>query len=90
MLRQKFVEQMEAVARGEDPKCTFRDPEANQALRLTLLGRGRPEREQGAGVLARFDRFPWLVGQPPDVEEDFSKVIATWSEAALTQPFPLP
>jgi 5,5'-dehydrodivanillate O-demethylase len=79
MLRQKFLDQMEVVARGEDPKGTFRDPEANRALRLTLIGRGRPDREQGAGVLARFDRFPWLVGQPPEVEEDFRKVIATWS-----------
>jgi len=73
MMRRKFEEQMEVVARGEDPKCTFRDPATNQRLPLP--------RAQQRGVPAIVEpRFPFLAGIPPEVEEIYRKVRATWNE----------
>ncbi len=73
MMRDKMFEQMDLVAEGGDPKCTFRDPETNHALPLphprTATVGGRPD---GA-------RFPFLAAQPPEVAEVYRQVKATWA-----------
>jgi len=72
MMRQKMFEQMDVVARGGDPKCTFRNPEANRALPLPypqVSTQGRPPGDP---------RFPFLSGQPAEIAEVYRQVKETW------------
>jgi len=39
MMRQRFLKDIEAIARGEDPKATVRDPELNRCLTLPIAER---------------------------------------------------
>jgi 5,5'-dehydrodivanillate O-demethylase len=72
LMRDKMFEQMDLVAEGGDPKCTFRDPAVNRALPLPHphinTAGGRPDPT----------RFPFLAGQPPGIAEVFHQVKATW------------
>ena len=76
MMRQKMFEQMDVVAEGGDPKCTFRDPDANYRLRLPYPN------VQTAGGGQREPRFPFLAGMPPEIEDVYRQVKATWTQEA--------
>ena len=39
MLRKRFLDDLEKVARGQDPKAVVRDPEANRGIRLPIAER---------------------------------------------------
>jgi 5,5'-dehydrodivanillate O-demethylase oxygenase subunit len=41
MMRNRFLKDIEAIARGEDPKATIRDPEANRCVALPIADRKR-------------------------------------------------
>jgi 5,5'-dehydrodivanillate O-demethylase len=41
MMRRKLLEQAEVVAAGGEPKALVRDPEANECIRLPIIGRDR-------------------------------------------------
>ena len=69
MMRQRFFQHLEAVAAGEEPKATIRDPELNRCVPLPIIGRRqltegvtRAEVEAGGprgGEIPRRD-FPYL------------------------------
>ena len=73
MMRQKLLEQTDVVAEGGDPKNTFRDPAANRARPL-------PHPRVSTGGPPPGARFPFLAGQPPEVEAVYRQVKATWHE----------
>lgn len=69
MLRRQYLRDLEAVARGEDPKATFRDPEANRCRRLPIFDRpaieeGMTREEIEAGGAIHLRRFIFQAGQP--------------------------
>lgn len=75
MMRQRMVEEMAVVAGGGDPKCTFRDPDTNRALSL-------PYAQSPTAQIGTRPDFPFLVGQPPEIEDVYQRVKTTWSEAS--------
>jgi 5,5'-dehydrodivanillate O-demethylase oxygenase subunit len=79
MMRRKMFEQMDAVQRGEDPMGTIRDPEQNHHVHLPVVGglpRPAPAPDSGP------PRFPFLVGQPPEITEELERIWAQRSQAA--------
>jgi 5,5'-dehydrodivanillate O-demethylase len=79
MMRRKMFEQMDAVQRGEDPMGTIRDPEQNHHVHLPVVGglpRPAPAPDSGP------PRFPFLVGQPPEITEELERIWAERSQAA--------
>ena len=39
MMRQRFFEDLDAVAAGGEPKAIVRDPEVNRCIELPIIGR---------------------------------------------------
>jgi 5,5'-dehydrodivanillate O-demethylase len=85
MMRRRFLEDLEVIARGGDPKAVIRDLRANARVALPVAGREaftrgvtRQERERlgRSGVLggAGSREFAWLAGQPEAVR-------TAWREA---------
>lgn len=78
LLRNMFLEDLDAVERGEDPRCVIRDPEKNEQIELPCLGRdtlvhGLPREEMKSDpILGPFLRdFILLAGQPDCVKRQF-------------------
>jgi 5,5'-dehydrodivanillate O-demethylase len=78
MMRQRFFQDLDTVASGEDPKAIVRDPELNRCIKLPIIGRRHfidgLTREQIAherpGIAPRRE-FPFLVGQPDSVRRAY-------------------
>jgi 5,5'-dehydrodivanillate O-demethylase len=79
MLRKRFLSDLEAIARGEDPKATIRDPEVNRCVALPvaerkLLIEGLPRAELAKHpVLGRqlTEGYPFQIGQPEEVRRAY-------------------
>jgi 5,5'-dehydrodivanillate O-demethylase oxygenase subunit len=81
MLRQRLLEQMKAVERGEDPWGVIRDPARNYRIQIPNMHRNATEGfGAGAGPASPGYRFRFLSGQPPEVAEAFRKVKSTWGD----------
>jgi 5,5'-dehydrodivanillate O-demethylase len=80
MMRQRFFQQLDAVAAGEEPKAVIRDPELNRCIPLPIISRElltkgatRAQMEAGGprgGEIPRRD-FPYLVGQPDSIRREY-------------------
>lgn len=82
MLRRRFLEEMERVAAGQDPKGTLRDPLKNVSVELPLADRALMERGlTRAEILADprlrmlFTTYIFQAGQPDSVRQEFSQVM---------------
>jgi 5,5'-dehydrodivanillate O-demethylase oxygenase subunit len=80
MMRQRFFQQLDAVAAGEEPKATIRDPAVNRCVPLPIIGRQqltegvtRAEMEAGGrrGEAVPRRDFPFLCGQPEQIRRDY-------------------
>jgi 5,5'-dehydrodivanillate O-demethylase oxygenase subunit len=79
MLRQRFLRDIDAIARGEDPKATVRDPEINRCIGLPIADRkglveGRTLEEiakhpLGSGQLTD---YVFQAGQPREVRKAYA------------------
>jgi 5,5'-dehydrodivanillate O-demethylase oxygenase subunit len=82
MLRSKYFTQITLVSDGGEPKSVLRDPNANKALPLPFSGprlEGEVVEASPAGTAPTdAPAFPFLAGQPPEVEALYRKVLATW------------
>ena len=79
MLRDKLFSQIALIGDGGEPKSTFRDRNANRRVVLPLAP--APEsatKDESAREDAPAISFPYLAGQPPEVEEAYRRVVATW------------
>jgi 5,5'-dehydrodivanillate O-demethylase len=82
MMRSKVFSQLDLVADGGEPKATIRDARANHRLRLPHTG--QPLDVPAAAVESSTpeaplpESFPYLAGQPPEVEALYKQVVATW------------
>jgi 5,5'-dehydrodivanillate O-demethylase oxygenase subunit len=80
MMRQRFFQQLEALAAGEPLKATIRDPEQNKCVTLPIIGRKlltegatRAQVKGGGprgGDVPRRD-FPYLFGQPDSIRREY-------------------
>jgi 5,5'-dehydrodivanillate O-demethylase oxygenase subunit len=83
MMRQRFLKDIEAIGRGEDPKATIRDPEVNRCVSLPIADRKRlvegmaPEEMTrsplGAGRLAA--DYVFQAGQPSEVRKAYAQAM---------------
>ena len=63
MMRQRFLKDIEAIARGEDPKAIIRDPEVNRCVSLPIADRKRLIEGM---TLEEMSRHPMAAGQLAD------------------------
>jgi len=80
MMRQRFLKDIEAIGRGEDPKATIRDPAVNRCVTLPIADRKRlvegVSAEEatrgpiGAGRLAT--DYVFQAGQPREVRKAYA------------------
>jgi 5,5'-dehydrodivanillate O-demethylase len=82
LLRKRMFEEMEKVARGEDPKGTVRDPAANQRIPLPVADRQSVvEGYTRAEILAHprrkllFTSYIFQAGQPERVRAEFAQAM---------------
>jgi 5,5'-dehydrodivanillate O-demethylase len=76
MIRKRFFEDLERVARGEDPKAIVRDPKANECIALPVANRrslvdGLTRAELDSNPFAGPRNYPFQVGQPDDVRHAY-------------------
>ena len=81
MIRKQWFKDMEAVARGEDPKGLIRDPARNKAVALPD-GSGKLrdgmslEQMRADPILSRgLLEFPFHFGQPPEIRRAFEEAM---------------
>lgn len=80
MIRKRFLEDLERVARGEDPKAIVRDPQANECIPLPVANRrslieGLTMAELEAHPFAGFRLYPFQAGQPDDVRRAYEEAM---------------
>jgi 5,5'-dehydrodivanillate O-demethylase len=83
MVRRRFFDDMERVARGEDPKAVIRDPATNRRLRLPVADRkaveeGISREDMLAHPFMRgflVDGYPFQSGQPDAVRKDYAQAM---------------
>ncbi len=81
MIRKQFLDDMDAIERGEDPMATIRDEKLNECIELPIIGRevfvnGMTTEEivNGDGQLANvMKRFAFQVGQPDHIKQAFEE-----------------
>jgi 5,5'-dehydrodivanillate O-demethylase len=78
MIRRRFLNDLEAVREGRDPKAVIRDPAVNRAIDLPVAERepiidGFTRAELSGNVFARrgLAGYIFQTGQPPEVREAF-------------------
>lgn len=92
MIRRRFLRDLEAVARGEDPKAVIRDPARNHSIRLPVADRrpladGLTRAEMPHDPLSRrgLEGYIFQTGQPPEVREAFLAAMG-FNAAEFTAP----
>ncbi|HYR83275.1 MAG TPA: aromatic ring-hydroxylating dioxygenase subunit alpha [Terriglobia bacterium] len=85
MLRKRFVNDIELIAQGKDPKAIIRDPEINKCVGLPVAERqalteGLPFAQlRKHPLLGRelIDGYPFQAGQPEEVRKLFEEAMGT-------------
>jgi 5,5'-dehydrodivanillate O-demethylase oxygenase subunit len=73
MIRKRYLDDIDAIARGEDPKAIVRDPEVNRRIDLPIVGKeffinGQPAATYTNGVNRNANKtYIFQVGQPDEV-----------------------
>ena len=83
MMRKRFLDDMERVARGEDPKAVVRDPDVNRRIDLPIFDRAyavdgptRAEVEDVDHPRSRFMRnFIFQAGQPDEIRLAYNEIM---------------
>lgn len=79
MLRKRFLSDLEAIARGEDPKAVIRDPEVNRCVGLPIAERKLLTEGMTRDELLKHpihgrqltEGYPFQLGQPREVREAY-------------------
>jgi 5,5'-dehydrodivanillate O-demethylase len=76
MIRKRFFDDLDRVARGEDPKAIVRDPNANDPIVLPVANRraltlGLSRAELALNPFAAPRHYPFQAGQPDDVRRAY-------------------
>ena len=73
MIRKRYLDDIDAIARGEDPKAVVRDPAINRRIDLPIVNKeffinGQPAASYANGVNRNANRtYIFQVGQPDEV-----------------------
>jgi 5,5'-dehydrodivanillate O-demethylase oxygenase subunit len=88
LLRKRFLTDLEAIARGEDPKATIRDAEVNRCLPLPVAERKLLTEGVTRVQLARHpilgrqltEGYPFQLGQPAEVRQAYEAAMGVESK----------
>jgi 5,5'-dehydrodivanillate O-demethylase len=83
MIRNRFFEDIEAIAKGGDPKAVIRDPKVNESVPLPIVGRKQfiegftREQLMSASVFDNVSptRFVFQQGQPEAVKRAYEEAM---------------
>jgi 5,5'-dehydrodivanillate O-demethylase len=80
MLRKRFLDELERVAHGEEPKAIVRDPQANEMIPLPIANRkilvdGLSREAFEKNPLASARRYPFQAGQPEEVRRAYDEAM---------------
>jgi 5,5'-dehydrodivanillate O-demethylase len=83
MMRQRFFAELEAIARGEEPKGLIRDPATNECVRLPIVNREDYLDGKTLAQIAADPRFsqatprsyPYQAGQPDEVRKAYEEAM---------------
>ena len=83
LLRQRFLDDLGAIGRGEDPKGVIRDPAANISVRLPVAERrfltesvSRAELLKHPVLGKQYEgEYPFQAGQPEEVRRAYAKAM---------------
>jgi 5,5'-dehydrodivanillate O-demethylase len=83
MLRKRFMDDMDRVSRGEDPKAVIRDPDVNRSVRLPVADRKAVEESFSREAMLNhpffrgglIDGYPFQKGQPDAIRADYEKAM---------------
>jgi 5,5'-dehydrodivanillate O-demethylase len=82
MIRQRFFEEMEAVAAGREPKGVIRDAAAarcvelpNMMRKICVEGISLAEFQNYPVLKARLTDFRWHAGQPREIRRAFEEAL---------------
>ncbi len=90
MMRKRFLDDLERIERGEDPKAIVRDPEINRRIDLPIFDRdydiNGPTREQVEDPdhprANSMRRFIFQAGQPEEVRKAYAEAMGFSPDAA--------
>ena len=79
MMRERFLADLELVAKGGDPKAVIRDPQINECVRLPVAEREPLTNGMAAEELAKHplygkeitEGYPFQAGQPPQIRKAY-------------------
>jgi len=93
MIRRRFLNDLDAIKEGRDPKAIVRDPEINRAIALPVAEReafidGFTRAEMMANPLARrgLEGYIFQTGQPPEVRAAFLAAMGFSEKEATADP----
>ena len=82
MMRQRFLKDIEAISRGEDPKATIRDPVVNRCINLPIAERKNLVEGLTLDELAthplgggQLSDYVFQFGQPQEVRKAYAKAM---------------
>jgi 5,5'-dehydrodivanillate O-demethylase len=82
MMRQRFLKDIDAIARGEDPKAIVRDPEINRSIALPVADRKNLTEGQTLEEIAKhplgggqLSDYVFQAGQPRQVRQAYAKAM---------------
>lgn len=83
MMRQRFLADLAAISRGEDPKGLIRDPEKNLCVRLPVVGRDQYLSGLTLAELSADPRlnqatprsYPYQAGQPEEIRKAYEEAM---------------
>jgi 5,5'-dehydrodivanillate O-demethylase len=80
LVRKRFLEDLDRIERGEEPKAIVRDPAQNDPIRLpialrTLLEHSLPRAEFEAHPILGARRYPFQAGQPDEVRRAYDEAM---------------
>jgi 5,5'-dehydrodivanillate O-demethylase oxygenase subunit len=89
LLRKRFLADLDAVAKGEDPKATIRDPEINRSVPLPVAERKLLIEGVTREELARHpllgrqlqEGYPFQMGQPSEVRAAYEAAMGVFKRA---------
>ena len=84
MIRQRYFKDMEAVAKGEDPKAIYRDPKAAARIQFPIDGLELFRDGEDNPDHPRRERFTFLAGQPAEITRAYDDAMGFAGDTATT------
>lgn len=83
LLRSRYFAQLDVLADGGQPKGVIRHESDNRAVSLPLDSADESQTPDSAPWPGEGAEFPYIAGQPPEVEALYKEVRASWTDERM-------